>query len=96
MMKLGTVIFYLKQIKNIYINHVTYLLSSADISIFHLKSANFATSRNKIQTEFSYIICTSFNFPCGFNNCFNKYGYNFDDVSKNNYSRPSFSKGILK
>ena len=46
MMKLGTVIFYLKQIKNIYINHVTYLLSSADISIFHLKSANFATSRN--------------------------------------------------
>ena len=28
--------------------------------------------------------------------CFNKNGYNFDDVSKNCYSRPSQSKGILK
>ena len=48
-----------------------YPLSSADISIFHWKSANFAISRN-IDID-----------------CSNKYGYNFDDVSKNGYSRPS-------
>ena len=29
-----------------YMNHVTYPLSSADISIFHQKSANFPISRN--------------------------------------------------
>ena len=29
-----------------YMNHVTHALSSADISIFHRKSANFAISRN--------------------------------------------------
>ena len=29
-----------------YMNHVTHPLSSADISIFHRKSANFAISRN--------------------------------------------------
>ena len=29
-----------------YINHVTHPLSSADISIFHRKSANFVISRN--------------------------------------------------
>ena len=45
MMKLGTVIPYLEKIqKNM--NHVAHPLSSADISIFHRKSANFAISRN--------------------------------------------------
>ena len=34
MMKFGTIITYLKKIKKIYMNHVTHLLSSADISIF--------------------------------------------------------------
>ena len=28
--------------------------------------------------------------------CFDKYGCNFDDVSKISYSRPSENKGILK
>ena len=44
-MKLGTVIPYLKKIQ-IYMNHVTHPMSSADISIFHQKSVNFAISRN--------------------------------------------------
>ena len=40
MVKLGTVIPYLKKIKK-YINHMTHPLSSADISFFYRKSANF-------------------------------------------------------
>ena len=43
MMKLGTVIPYLKKK---YINHVTLLLSPGDISMFYQKSTNFATSKN--------------------------------------------------
>ena len=45
MKKLSKVIPYLKKIQK-YINHVTHPLSSADISIFHRKSANFAISIN--------------------------------------------------
>ena len=45
MMKLGRVIPYRKKVKK-YMNHVTHLLSFADISIFHRKSANSAVSRN--------------------------------------------------
>ena len=47
MMKLGTVLPYLKKIQEIYESCNTLLeLSSADISIVHRKSANFAISRN--------------------------------------------------
>ena len=45
MMKLGTVIPYLKKSKK-YTNPVTHSLSSPDISIFHWKLVNFAISRN--------------------------------------------------
>ena len=45
MIKLGTVIHYLKKI-NKYTNHVTHLLSYAGISIFHRKSPYFAISKN--------------------------------------------------
>ena len=45
MMKTGTVIPYLEKIQK-YINHVRHPLSSADISIFNQKSANFVISRN--------------------------------------------------
>ena len=44
-MRLGTVIPFLKKTQK-YLNHVTHLLSSANISIFHRKSANFAISEN--------------------------------------------------
>ena len=45
MMKLGTVIPYLKKIQKIYESRDT-PVTSADISIFHWKSANFVISRN--------------------------------------------------
>ena len=45
MMKLGTVITYLKESKK-YIDHVMHPFSFADIGIFYKKSANFANSRN--------------------------------------------------
>ena len=45
MMKPGTVIPYPKTIQK-YMNFVTHHLSSADISIYQQKSANFAISRN--------------------------------------------------
>ena len=41
MIKLGTVIAYLKKIQKIYTNDVTHLLSSADISIFSSKISKF-------------------------------------------------------
>ena len=44
-MRLGTVIPFLKKTQK-YLNHVTHLLSSANISIFHRKSASFAISEN--------------------------------------------------
>ena len=44
-MKLGTVMRYLKKIQK-HINHATHPLSSADISISHRKSAIFIISRN--------------------------------------------------
>ena len=47
MMEFGAVIPYLilRRSKN-YMNHVTLPISCADISIFYLKSANFAISKN--------------------------------------------------
>ena len=45
MMKLGTVIPYLKKIQKTHKSHDT-PLESADISIFHRKSADFSVSRN--------------------------------------------------
>ena len=45
MIKPGTVISYLKKIQKIYESRGT-PLSSADINIFHWKSANFAVSKN--------------------------------------------------
>ena len=44
-MKLVRVISYLKK-DQIYMNHVTHILSSTDISIFHQKLATFVISRN--------------------------------------------------
>ena len=49
MMKRGTVIPYLnlKEIQK-YMKHMTHPMCSADISTFHGKSANLATSRTQI------------------------------------------------
>ena len=56
MMKPGTIIPYQKKIQK-YMNHVTHPMSSADINIFHRKSANFAISRN---TEIDCILIHNF------------------------------------
>ena len=62
-------------------NHVThdtslFLLTSA---FFNWKSVNFAMSRHR---DIDGILVSYFNFSWVFKNCFNEYGYNFDDVSK--------------
>ena len=56
-------------------------LSSPDISIFYRKSANFAISGN---TDIDYISNSFLTFL----SLFDKQSYNFDDVSKIDYSRP--------
>ena len=89
MIKLGTVIPYQRKIqKNIWITWQTpwILLTSA---FFHQKSASFAISRNKVQVLFWYIISNPFNFFWIFRDYISKYGYSFDDVSKNGCTRPS-------
>ena len=43
----------------------------------------------QIQIAIWYIISYSFNFSWVFKDCLNKHGYNFDDVGKNDYPRPS-------
>ena len=96
MMKLNTDIPYLNEIQKICITWHTpsFLLISL---FFHRKSANFAISCNAdIDCIFihnfyliSYIIWI-------FKDCFNKYDYNFDDVSQNDHSKSSQNKDILK
>ena len=79
MMKLGTVIPYLKKIQKIY--------ESCDTPLdfcwhqHHRQSANFAISRNT-DIDCVLIISNSFKFYWVFKDCFNKHGYNFDDASK--------------
>ena len=65
-------------------NHVTHPLTSADISIFYRKSANFVTSRN---TDIDFILVHNFNYFSFSCFLFNKPCYNFDDVNKNGYRR---------
>ena len=59
-MKLGTVIPYLKKIQK-YKNDVTHSLSSTEISIFQWKFRMFAISRNKDKVFYLYKNFHSFN-----------------------------------
>ena len=105
MMKLGTVIPYLKMIQKIYESRDT-APEFCWRSIFHRKSANFVISRNTLYIAcimyyilydiiyykyiaLWYIISNFFNFSWVFEDLFNKPGYKFDDVSQNGYHRPS-------
>ena len=56
------------------------LLKSA---FFHQIPLNFAISRNTDIDSFWYITSNFFHFFWVIKDCFNKYGYYFDDVSKN-------------
>ena len=73
MMKIGTVIPYLKNIQNIYESRDTTLDFCWYQYFFHWKSASFVISRNTdIYCIFRVLKCF-----------FNKPDYNFDDISKN-------------
>ena len=63
-------------------NHVTHPLSYAELLLEISK--------------FWYIISICFNFFWVFKDFFDKHGYNFDDVSKIRYSRPSWNKDTSK
>ena len=70
-------------------NRETHTLSSADISIFFTGNQQILLyQETQMQITFSFIIYNSFNL-FGFKDCFNKHGYNFGNVSKNGYPRPS-------
>ena len=58
---------------------MTHTLSCADMSVFSVEIKSIAISRN-----------TDINSIKVFKDCFNKHGYNFDDVSKKGY--PSLLK----
>ena len=70
-------------------NHVTHPLISAGISVFHHKSASFAISRNANIDCVLIRNFNSFNLFRVLKDCFNKHGYNFDDVIKNGNTKPS-------
>ena len=70
-------------------NHMTHLLSSAEINNFSPKISKFCyIEKYRYRLHFD-TISNSFNFSWVFKDCINKRGYNFDDVSKNGY--PSLS-----
>ena len=69
-------------------NHVTHPLSSVYIGILSPEISKFCYIK-KYRYILWYIISNSFNFSRVFKDCFNKHGYNFDDVSKNDYLSPS-------
>ena len=81
--KVGTVIPYLRKIQKMY--------ESCDTSLEFWTGNQQILLHQEIHIEIRiwWIISNSFNFSWVFSNSFNKLGYNFDDASKNNYSRPS-------
>ena len=80
-MKLGTVIPYLKKTQKIYESRDT-PLDLCWNQLFYCKIANFVISEN---TDIDCILVHFWDFK-GF---FNKNGYNFDNVTKIGYSRAS-------
>ena len=95
-MKIDTVTPYLKKIQKIYQSRKSSLDSCWHKHFFYQKSSTFVTSRNTDIDFISMLISNSFNFFWVFKCCFHTPNYNFDDVSKIGYSRPSYNKGILK
>ena len=89
MMKRSTVISYLRKIKKMYKSHNTPLGFCWHQHFFTRNHQILLHHEIHIYIGFWYIISISLNFSWVFSNCFNKHAYNFDDVSKNNFSRPS-------
>ena len=88
MMKLGTFILYLKKIQK-YINHVTHPLSSADISILLPEFGKFCYIKKYRYRLYFYTLFLILLTFLSLERFINKHGYNFDDISKNGWSRPS-------
>ena len=88
MMKLGSYTLPKEDPKSIWLTcHIPWVLLTS--AFFHQKTENFGTSTN---TDIDWILINNFdtfNFSWLFSNCFNKHGYNFHDVSKNGFFRPS-------
>ena len=94
MMKPGRVIPYLRRIQK--------MCESRDKPLEFCWHQHFLTWNQQIlpyqeiqiKIAFWYIISNSFNFSWVFKDCFNEHGYNFDDVSKNDYKCQQ--KNLLK
>ena len=65
-----------KEDRKKYMNHVTHPLSSAVLSIFNRKSANFAISENT-NIDCILVIPNSFKFFLSLQRFFDKLGYSF-------------------
>ena len=78
-------------------NHVSHPFNSANISVFcQWKLTIFVLSEN---TVIGCILVHNFNFLNIFQifkYFLNRHSYNFDDISKIEYSRPSQDKDILE
>ena len=82
MMKLGTVIPYLKKIQKTYESRDTPREFCWHQHFFTVSQQILLYRETQIYTGFSNIISNSFNFCWVFKDCFNKHGYNFGDVNK--------------
>ena len=89
MMKLGTVITYLKKIQKIYESCDTHPEFCWHQHFFTRNQQILLYQEIQIYIAFRYIIYNSSNFSWVFEDFFKEPGYNFDDVSKNGYPRPS-------
>ena len=95
LMKLGTVIPYPKKIQKIYESHETPLDFCWYQYFFTGNQQILLYQEIQVYIAFWYIICNCFNVFWVFKIFFNKYDYNFDDVSKNGYSKPFFKIKIF-
>ena len=88
MMKLGTVIPYLKKTQK-YESCDTPLQLCWHQQFFIRNQQTLLYQKIQIQIPFWYIISNPFNFFEVFKDFVNKHSYNFDDVSKTGFSRAS-------
>ena len=92
MVKLGAVIPYLKKIQRMHKTRDTPLIS-ADISDFLPEISKFCYIK---KCRYRLHFCTEFlNFFGVYKDCFNKYGYNFDDASKTGNSKAFLPDAII-
>ena len=94
MVKLGTVIPYLKKIQKLYKSCDT---PTEFCWYQHLFTGNQQVLQyQEIQIPFRYIISNSSNFSWVFKDCFDKHCHNRDDVSKNGQCRSFKNNFFLK